>query len=198
MTPEPPLPDLQSRDLGAIVIGGSAGGIEALRQLIPALPADLRVPVFIVLHLGTDARGAWSAVFPHSAVKVREAEDKEVAAPGAVYLAPPDYHLLVDDRGVMALSIDEPVNLSRPAIDVLFESAAWAYEDRLLGIVLSGANSDGAKGLAAIRQAGGRCWVQSPATAAAATMPRAALAAVPDARVLSLTQMAAALSAGRS
>lgn len=197
MTPEPPPPDLPSRELGAIVIGGSAGGIEALRQLIPALPTDLGVPVFIVLHLGADSRGAWSAVFPHSAVTVREAEDKEVAAPGAVYLAPPDYHLLVDDRGVMALSIDEPVNLSRPAIDVLFESAAWAYEDRLLGIVLSGANADGAKGLATIRQAGGRCWVQSPATAAAATMPRAALAAVPDARVLSLAQMAVALSACR-
>lgn len=185
------------RALAAVVIGGSAGGIEALRQLIPALPRELGVPVFIVLHLSADSRGHWSAVFPHSAVPVREAEDKEVAAPGTVYLAPPDYHLLVDESGCMALSIDEPVNLSRPAIDVLFESAAWAYGDRLLGIVLSGANADGAKGLLAIRRAGGQCWVQAPESAAASTMPRAALAAVPDAQVLALKQMAAALAACR-
>jgi two-component system chemotaxis response regulator CheB len=192
----PPL-TLSRRALAAIVIGGSAGGIEALRQLIPALPPDLAVPVFVVLHLGPDSRGQWSAVFPHSAVAVREAEDKELAAPGTVYIAPPDYHLLVDETGCMSLSIDEPVNLSRPAIDVLFESAAWAYGARLLGIVLSGANADGAKGLAAVRRAGGQCWVQAPESAAATAMPRAALGAVPDAQVLSLKQMAAALAACR-
>lgn len=177
------------KDVRAIVIGGSAGGIEALRTLLPALPKTLPVPVVIVLHLSPQTKGAWSSVFPTCPLPVQEAEDKEQALPGRVYIAPADYHLLVDETGLLSLSLDEQVNLARPSIDVLFESAAWAYGSGVLGIVLSGANSDGAKGLSSIHRSGGKCWVQSPETAAAVSMPRAAIRAVPDARVLDLGRM---------
>jgi len=126
---------------------------------------------------------------------VLEAEDKDLAEAGNVYVAPPDYHLLVDEGGQLSLSADERVNLARPSIDVLFESAAWAFGGALFGVVLSGANADGAAGLAAIRAGGGGCWVQAPETAAAVAMPRAALNAVPDALVLTLAEMADALRA---
>ena len=187
--------ELRRRELRAIAIGASAGGIEALRMLLPALPASLEVPVIIVLHLAAEAKADWPTVFSSCVVPVQEAEDKEPALPGTVYVAPPDYHLLLDGSGELSLSIDEPVNLSRPSIDVLFESAAWALGEGVLGILLSGANADGAAGLAAIARGGGRCWVQSPETALMAAMPRAGLLAVPDARVLSLLQMSEAFRA---
>lgn len=191
--------DLRRRELRAIAIGASAGGIEALRMLLPALPASLEVPVVIVLHLAAEAKAEWSAVFSGCAVPVQEAEDKEPALPGAVYVAPPDYHLLLerlpDGASGLSLSIDEPVNLARPSIDVLFESAAWALGEGVLGVLLSGANADGAAGLAAIARGGGRCWVQSPETAVMAAMPRAGLLAVPEARILSLQQMSEAFRA---
>ncbi len=177
------------KDVRAIVIGGSAGGIEALRVLLPTLPPALSVPVLIVLHIGPQTKGVWASVFPTCPLPIQEAEDKEPALPGRVYVAPADYHLLVDGTGLLSLSLDEQVNLSRPSIDVLFESAAWAYGSGVLGIVLSGANSDGAKGLSSIHRAGGICWVQAPETAAAVSMPRAAIRAVPDARVLDVGRM---------
>jgi two-component system, chemotaxis family, protein-glutamate methylesterase/glutaminase len=187
---------LRERHLHAIVIGASAGGIEAATVLFAGLPQSLCVPVFFVLHLAAGSRFSWHLVFGSSQVPVLEAEDKDVAEPGKVYVAPPDYHLLVDDGGRLNLSSDERVNLVRPSIDVLFESAAWSYGEALLGIVLSGANDDGAAGLAAIRGRGGDCWIQDPKTALAAAMPRAALEAVPDALVLTPPEMADALSAG--
>lgn len=196
--PLAPVNDLRRHGLRALVIGGSAGGIEALRNLLTALPPSLEVPVLVVLHIGGDARWTWPAIFPGSPVPVREAEDKETATPGVVYLAPPDYHLLVDSDGVLSLSLDEPVHLSRPSIDVLFESASWAMGENVLGILLTGANADGAAGLATIHRGGGSCWVQTPETAAMPTMPRAGLAAVPDARSLSLVQMAEAFQAWRA
>ena len=175
------------------MIGGSAGSIDALRTLIPALAGD--VPILVVVHIAPDLRGDWSKVFPSSKLVVREAEDKEVAVPGTLFFAPPDYHLLVDTEGTLSLSVEPPVHHARPAIDVLFESAAWAYRERLLGVVLSGANADGADGLAEIHRAGGLCWVQSPASSPTPTMPRAALQAVPEARALTLDEMAEAFRA---
>lgn len=190
-----PLQDLRAPGLRVIVIGASAGGIEALKILLTALPPSLAVPVVIALHLGADGHWDWSRVFPGCPLPIGEAEDKDVAAPGRVYLAPPDYHLLLDASGTLSLSLDEPVNLSRPAIDVLFETASWGMGAGVLGILLTGANSDGARGLAAIERAGGTCWVQAPETALISTMPRAGLQAVPQARTLSLQQMAEALHA---
>lgn len=184
--------------LRAIVIGASAGGVDALRLLFASIPASLEVPVIVVLHVGNEARWDWSKVFPGCALEVREAEDKELARPGCIYIAPADYHLLIDRGGELALSVDEPVHFARPSIDVCFESAAWALGPGVLGILLSGANADGAAGLAAIARSGGTCWVQSPETAFMEVMPRAGLQAVPLARALSLQQMSEAFHARRN
>ncbi len=160
----------------AVVIGASAGGIEALAMLLPALPAGLRPPVIIVLHLPRDRPSVLAEIFARKcALPVREAQDKERLAPGTVYFAPNNYHLLVDNGPQLALSADDPVHHSRPSIDVLFESAAEIFNGRLLGIILSGANEDGAAGLAAIHDAGGVTVVQSPQTARAPKMALSAL-----------------------
>jgi two-component system, chemotaxis family, protein-glutamate methylesterase/glutaminase len=187
--------ELRARPPDAIVIGGSAGGVDALRALLPALPAGLAVPVLLVVHVAAETKTLWSVVFRGTQLEVREAEDKDMAEPGTIYVAPPNYHLLVGG-GRLSLSLDARVQFARPSIDVLFESAAHAYADRLLGIVLSGANADGANGLAQIARAGGHTWVQSPETAAAAYMPESALGAVPNARVLGVDGMARIFQSG--
>ena len=179
----------------AVVMGASAGGIEALATLLPALPPGLRPPVFIVLHLPRDRPSVLVDIFARKcAVPVREAEDKEAVASGTVYFAPADYHLLVDQGPQISLSADDPVHHSRPSIDVLFESAAEIYRERLLGIILSGANEDGASGLAAIHDAGGVTVVQCPKTARAPQMILSALKLRPADRVLPLDEIAALLS----
>lgn len=186
-------PDSSTRVEG-IVIGASAGGVEALSVLLPALPAGLQAAVFVVLHLPRERPSILVEIFaPKCALPVREAADKQPVSPGTVYFAPPDYHLLVDEGPTLALSVDETVNFSRPSIDVLFESAADVYGDRLLGIILTGANEDGARGLAAVRAAGGMAVVQNPAEAQAALMAEAALAATPGARALPLAGIAGLL-----
>lgn len=178
----------------AIVIGASVGAIEALSILLPALPAGYPLPVLIVVHVPAEKRSALAELFAtRCAIAVKEAEDKEPIRAGTVYFAPPDYHLLVEPDFTLSLSSDEPVLYSRPAIDVLFESAADAYGDRLTGIVLTGASSDGARGLRAVCAAGGAAFVQRPDTAEGEAMPRAALAACPGARVLTLEEIATAL-----
>lgn len=175
----------------AVVIGASAGGIEALSVLLPALAPDLLTPVFIVLHLPRDPPSVLAEIFTRKcAVPVREAEDKEAVASGTVYFAPNNYHLLVDHGPRLALSADDPVHHSRPSIDVLFESAAEVFGARLLGIILSGANEDGASGLAAIHDAGGVTIVQSPDTARAPHMVLSALKLRPADRVLPLIEIA--------
>jgi two-component system chemotaxis response regulator CheB len=187
--------ELASRDLALIAIGGSAGAIEALRVPLRALPAAFPLPIVVVLHISAGAKAAWSHVFAGSTLPLREVEHKLVARPAAVYVAPPDYHLLVDGSGELMLSVDPAVHLSRPSIDVLLESVAFSFGERALGIVLSGANSDGAAGLAALRRAGGLAWVQAPESSALQAMPRAALEAVPDARVMTPELMAEVLNA---
>jgi two-component system chemotaxis response regulator CheB len=178
----------------AVVIGASAGGIEALTVLLPALPAGLRPPVFVVLHLPRDRPSVLVEIFtPKCAVPIREAEDKESVMAGTVYFAPNNYHLLVDNGPQLALSADDPVHHSRPSIDVLFESAIEIYNDRLLGIILSGANEDGAAGLAAIHDAGGITVVQSPQTARAPHMALSALKLRQADRVLALDEIAGML-----
>ena len=185
--------DLERHPVAAVVMGASAGGIAALQGVLGAMP-DAGVPIFVVQHIDAETRAKWQTVFSACRLPVREATDKEAARPGTVYMAPPGYHLLIDAPGRLALSLDAKVNYARPSIDVLFESAARAYGLRLLGVVLTGANADGAAGLAAIRRAGGLCWVESPETAAMPVMPSRALTAVPDARVLSLGEMAEAFA----
>jgi two-component system chemotaxis response regulator CheB len=178
----------------AIVIGASAGALEALSNLLPGLPADYRLPILVVVHLPSDKTSLLAELLRvRCAIRVREAEDKEPIEPGVAYFAPPDYHLLVEQDKRLSLSDDEPVLFSRPSIDVLFESAADAYGDGLIGVVLTGANSDGANGLKAVVEAGGVAVVQSPGSAYAVAMPEAAIAACPAARVLPVNEIAAYL-----
>ena len=155
-----------SGNIDAVAIGASAGGVEALSILLPALPADATAALFVVLHLPRDRPSLLPDIFARKcAVAVREAQDKEPVTPGTVYFAPNNYHLLVDQGPQLALSVDDLVHHSRPSIDVLFESAADIYRTRLLGIILTGANEDGACGLAAVGARGGMTVVQDPATA---------------------------------
>ncbi len=168
----------------AVVMGASAGGVQALLEILPYLPADYPVPVMTVLHIPADRANALVPLLRSKCeIGVKEAEDKESLAPGTVYFAPADYHLLVETDGSLALSSDEPVNFSRPSIDVLFESAADAYGEGLLAVLLTGANDDGARGLRDICATGGRVIVQDPEEAQARAMPEAGLRFCPTARV---------------
>jgi two-component system, chemotaxis family, protein-glutamate methylesterase/glutaminase len=184
---------LQDR-IDAVVIGASAGGVEALSEILPALPASLRPALLIVLHLPRERPSLLVEIFANRcALPVREADDKEPVEPGTVYFAPPDYHMLVEKSRQIALSTDEPVHYSRPSIDVLFESAADVYADRLLGIILTGANADGAAGLHAVHRAGGTTVVQRPDSAKVPLMVVSALQRNPADFVLSLPEIAGLL-----
>jgi len=178
----------------AIVIGASAGGVEALGLILPALPATFRPSLLIVLHLPRERPSLLVEIYEkRCAVPIREADDKEPIEPGTVYFAPPDYHMLVERNRQIALSTDEPVHFSRPSVDVLFESAADVYGNRLLGMILTGANEDGAAGLHAIHRAGGVTVVQRPDSAKAPLMVVSALQRNPADFVLSLAEIAALL-----
>jgi two-component system chemotaxis response regulator CheB len=189
-TPAPALP----RPVTAVAIGTSAGGVDALSAVLPALPRGLQVPVFVVLHLPADRPSRIAEILgPKCASPVVEAEDKAPAAPGTVYLAPPDYHLLIEAGACLALSADEPVHFSRPSIDVLFESAADVYGAGLLGIILTGSSADGALGLHAVHRAGGTTIVQDPRDARVPLMTEAALRLTAVDLVLPLDGIAAIL-----
>jgi len=178
-----------------IVIGASAGGVQALGQLLPRLPATFAPAMVIALHQPADASGVLAEMFDAKcALPVRLAEDKQPLVGGTVLFAPPGYHTLIEGDSAIALSLDPPEHFSRPSIDVLFESAAWGFRNRALGILLTGASADGAAGLLLIQQAGGAAWVQDPATAAADLMPRSALELGVSAQVLSLEEMSRRLA----
>lgn len=169
-----------------VVVGTSWGGLAALRTLAAGLPRELGLATVVIQHRHKDSDRLLATLLQErTALTVCEVEDKQPILPGFLFIAPPDYHLLVE-RGHFSLSIDPPVRYSRPSIDVAFQSAADAYGPRTVGIVLTGANADGAAGLAAIAERGGLAVVQSPSTAESPTMPRAALDAVPTARSLSI------------
>ncbi|MCV3767192.1 chemotaxis protein CheB [Rhizobium sp. TRM95796] len=176
---------------GAIIIGASAGALEALSAILPTLPADCRFPIFVVVHLPPNKRSVLADIFDRKCrLRAIEAEDKEPVEPGTIYFAPPDYHLLLEGRSHISLSSEEEVFFSRPSIDVAFESAADAWGKQLTAIVLTGANHDGAHGLQVVAQLGGAAIVQDPLTAYATAMPEAAIRACPDAKVMSLSQIA--------
>ena len=170
-----------------ITVGASLGGLHAILTLLRHLPAALPVPILVVQHRGAMSEGGLIALLQeHTALKVVEAEDKTALKPGTVYVAAPDYHLLVEEPGAIALSTEGPVRAARPSIDVLFETAAEAYGAGVLAVLLTGASADGAAGLARIKAAGGRAIVQDPATAECATMPAAGIAAAPVDYILPL------------
>jgi two-component system chemotaxis response regulator CheB len=184
-----------------VVIGTSWGGLNALRTIAGALPATFALPVVLVQHRHKDSGGMLGSLLESwSALPVTEVEDKQPITPGHLYVAPPDYHLLVE-AGYFSLSTEEPVRFSRPSIDVTFESAADSYGARTVGVVLTGANEDGARGLKRIVEAGGYAIVQDPASAEMPIMPEAALRSVPAARRVPLEAIGphlVALSEGRS
>jgi two-component system, chemotaxis family, protein-glutamate methylesterase/glutaminase len=175
----------------ALVIGASAGAVDALSLLLPVVPKDARVPVVIVVHLPPNRPSLLAELFAsRCAARVREPEDKEPVAAGTVWFAPSNYHLLIERDRTFSMSVDEPIRFSRPSIDVLFESAAEAFGSSLCGFVLTGANDDGSRGARAIREAGGIVVVQDPRTAEAKQMPSAAIALAKPQLIASLPELA--------
>ncbi|MES2899792.1 MAG: chemotaxis protein CheB [Pseudomonadota bacterium] len=164
------------RTIEALVIGASAGGIDALLALLKGLPRAAPYPVIIVVHLPEERESRLAEVFgEHLGRRVLQAEDKAMALDSSIYFAPPGYHLSIERDRSFSLSQEDPVNFSRPSIDVLMQSAADAYGPSLCGMLLTGASADGAAGLAAIGAAGGLTLVQDPLDAEIPTMPAAAI-----------------------
>lgn len=178
-----------------VVVGASAGGVEALGLLLAALPAGFRPALLVVLHLPPDRSSLLPRLYAERcALPIKEVEDKEPVRCGTVYFAAPDYHVQVEPERHFSLSMDAPVNFSRPAIDVALETAAQAYGPALLAVILTGASADGAAGMLAVRQRGGLGWVQDPARASSSLMPASAIARAGADRILDLEQIAAGLA----
>ena len=175
----------------AIVIGGSAGSIEVLLKLLPALSSPLPVAIIIVLHRKNSTDSSLADLFSSkTTIRVHEVEDKDPVLPGTISLAPADYHLLIEKDEVFSLDDSEKVNFSRPSLDVTFESAADVYGSSLVGIILSGANADGTAGLNLIKARGGVLIAQKPETAQTSFMPQHAIRNAPIDRVLDVEEMA--------
>lgn len=186
---------MTATSVSAVTIGASAGAVQALLTVLPALPASFALPVLVVVHVPPDRDNLLVPLLQAKCrLTVKEAEDKEPIAGGMIYFAPSDYHLLVEADRSLALSSDEPINFSRPSIDVLFESAADAYGAELVGVILTGANHDGAAGLKAVTDAGGVAIVQDSEEAYATAMPDAARDASPSALIMNLDAIASYLS----
>ena len=179
----------------AIVIGVSAGGMNALSAVLPILPDDFSLPIIIVQHMDPNSRDYLSDHLNRKCnIQVKEAEDKEKIMNGVAYIAPANYHLLVEEDRTLSLSVDDLVNYSRPSIDVMFETAADVYEKGLIGVILTGANADGSKGLTRIKALGGLVIVQDPATAQVDYMPKAAIASTRVDHILALEEIARLLT----
>lgn len=174
----------------AVVIGTSAGGLYALSPILEALPAAYPLPVMVVQHRSKDEKTLLEEVLSQKcAVSIKQADEKEKIEGGIVYFAPPDYHLLIERNRTFSLSSDPKVNFSRPAIDVLFETAAGVYKQKLLAIILTGANQDGAAGIKRVKQLGGLTIAQNPVTAQYPVMPQAAIDAGGIQQVLELGEI---------
>ena len=181
---------VRGRTTEAVVIGASAGGVNALLQVLPALPRGYRLPLVVVLHVRSGRQSQLVEVFQQRVmVPVREAGDKEEIIPGTLYFAPAGYHLLLENDRSFSLSCDAPVHFARPAIDIMMETAAEVYGARLAGVLLTGANEDGAQGMAAIGRAGGMTVVQDPQEASVDVMPLEAIRIRPPDLILPLEQI---------
>jgi len=173
-----------------VAVGTSWGGLSAMTKLLGRLPEDFPIPIVVVQHRSKDSdRLLVQLLQDATGLKVCEIEDKDVLSAGTVHIAPADYHVLVES-GYLSLTLEEPVRFSRPSIDVMFTSAADAYGPATIGVILTGANDDGAKGLADIVKRGGTALIQDPKTAEIKIMPESALKATPTAEVLSLDNLA--------
>ncbi len=179
-----------------VIIGGSWGGIEAVGAILEKLPVDFPLPIVVVLHQHRKSGNHIPEIFERKCpLKVKEADEKEILERGTVYIAPANYHLLVEPDRSLSFSVTEPVHYSRPSIDVGFISAAEAYRDALIGILLTGANQDGADGVAEIKRLGGLAIIEDPDTAKVAIMPQAALARTQVDQVLNQADISAFLLA---
>ncbi len=158
-----------------LIIGGSAGSLEVVLEILPLIREDIDYAIILVMHRRSGDSLLTGLLSDKTILTVKEAEEKELIQPGVVYIAPADYHLLVEQDRTFSLDFSEKIHYSRPAIDASFETAAEAFNSSLVGILLSGANADGAEGLLQIRQAGGLTIVQDPAEAVVSYMPQQAL-----------------------
>lgn len=179
----------------AIVIGASAGGMETIGKLLKLLDGDFKLPIVIVQHLSPSSDDYIISYFNRlGEIKVKEADEKEKLQGGVVYIAPPNYHLLIEKDKTLSLTVEPRVSYARPSIDVLFDSAAEAFRDKLIGIVLTGANSDGSNGLKKIKEFGGLTIVEDPSTAKVEAMPRFALDKVKADYVLRVEDIASKIA----
>jgi two-component system chemotaxis response regulator CheB len=171
----------------AIVIGVSSGGMNAMKVMFSLLPKEFNTPIIIVQHISSQSENLWIRLLnDKSNIYIKEADEKEKIENGKVYIAPPNYHLLIERDKTFSLTVDERVNYARPSIDVLFESAAEAYKNKLIGVILTGSNNDGTNGLKRIKEYGGLTIVQDPATAESSYMPASAIAVVQMDYILTL------------
>jgi len=188
---------MKTEGYNAIVIGGSAGSMEVLLNLFSVLRKDFRVPIIIVSHVHPlDNGGLVDFLSQQTGLNIKEADEKESIQPGHIYFSPANYHLLIEQDKTFSLSIDPKVNYSRPSIDVMFETAAMAWTDALIGIILTGANSDGAAGICAIKDHGGFTIAQDPADSAYPVMPQAAIDTGKIDSILSIGELAMVLNDG--
>lgn len=179
----------------AIVIGTSAGGLHALSALIEKLPGNYPLPIVVVQHRSKELRELLEEVLQSKCViRIKQADEKEKLESGYVYIAPPDYHVLVEKNNTLSLSSDPPVRHSRPSIDVLFETAAIVFKNSLIGIILTGASNDGTAGMQAIKKHGGLTIAQDPAEAQFAYMPKSAIETKAIDKILSLSEIQKFLS----
>ena len=171
----------------AIVIGVSSGGMNAMKVMFSFLPKDFNTPIIIVQHISAHSDNLWIKLLnDQNNLSIKEADEKENIEYGKVYIAPPNYHLMIEKDKTFSLTIDERVNFARPSIDVLFESAAEAYKDKLIGVVLTGSNNDGTNGIKRIQECGGLTIIQDPETAESSYMPASAIAVIKPDYILSL------------
>ena len=174
----------------AVIIGGSAGSFPLVTKILSALPKDYPLPVFLCLHRLKHVRNGFvEALSLKSAIPIVEPEDKELIKPGIAYLAPSNYHMFVELNLRIALSTDEMVKYSRPSIDLSFDTASFAYKDKLVGVMLSGANTDGADGIRKLKERGGYAIAQTPSEAGVRTMPEAAIKAAQMDQILNLDEI---------
>jgi two-component system chemotaxis response regulator CheB len=181
----------RNRRFKAVVVGVSSGGVEALKVLLKGLPRQFSLPVLIVAHISPEADNGLALLLDDlSAILVKEADELEAVKAGTVYIAPPNYHLQVERDATLSLSVDAPVRFARPSVDVLFESAANAFGPALIGVVMTGAGSDGSNGLKRVKESGGVAVVQDPDDAEVDSMPRSAIEAITPDHVVPLVQLA--------
>lgn len=171
----------------AIVMGVSSGGMNAMRVMFSQLPKHFNTPIIIVQHVGIHSDNKWIEIINKDChLNVKEADEKEKIEKGNIYIAPPNYHLLVEKDKTFSLSIEDKVNFARPAIDILFETAAEAYRDKLIGVIMTGSNHDGTMGMTRIKELGGMTIAEDPKTANSPYMPASAIAAMQPEYIVSL------------